>query len=198
MSFASALAVGSIGLREYLDLDLTENVNISAFGEALREALPTALSFVAAKEIDPTAKSLSAMINLAVYRIKAEPFFEKAESFIEKIYENGQDARRARFGVAGILTADELWRKPRQKPGKKMTQAKEVRSLIRRIELIEVSRAITLEVELIMAAQGHLRPDELWSMIADLGELERPYSLTVDRLALLVLRGEKAFSPMDV
>jgi len=243
MAFASALAVGSTGLREYLDLDLTISVDIAAFGAALKEALPPALAYVGAREISPSAESLSAVVNLAVYRIAAERASEERvseatsstkleseanlstkRSSVEysstehasserasaerATYEADQVTQMAREGIKGILAADELWRIPRQKPGKKPAPPKEVRSLIRRLELVESSRAgvshaeaspaITIEAELIMSSDGHLRPDELWRMIADSGGIELPFSLTVDRLALLILRDGKTFDPMDV
>jgi len=287
MSFASALAVGSTGRREYLDLDLSEEVDIETFSKSLKEALPPAIAFVGAREISESAKSLSSLVNLATYSITVDFFKPESERRInERVDESAlnndespdsagwfiQDeqtrdsdpavsvTRKVREGIEEILRAGELWRKPKQLPGKKISQSKEVRGLIHRLELIEAldprvrpecqtsaevlsesrdqtiaaalsesrdlasaetaaepeaplgeakegfgsRRAlgaayarIVLEADLIMAADGHLRPAELWEMIKSFGGVESADIATIDRLDLQILRDGKTFSPMD-
>ena len=123
MSFASALAVGTTGSREYFDVELAGRVPIGDFSRALAEAFPPALALVAAAETEEGGRSLSAMVNLAVYRIEAPVMAD--------------DEEKVRTGIAAVLAADRLWRKPIEKPGKKKIPPKEVRGLIRRLEIIE-------------------------------------------------------------
>jgi len=189
LSFASALPVGATGLREYLDVELADRVHVAGFSRALAKAFPPALAFVAAEEIMDGAKSLSAVVNLAVYRIAVSVALE--------------DAEKVAAGVAAVLAADELWRKPKEKPGKKPSPAKEVRGLVQRIEIIESAPGesapgiLTIEMELLMQADGQLRPQELWEMIAAAGNIEAGTPSSVCRTALLIRQGGKVFSPME-
>ena len=201
MAFASALAVGVTGRREYVDVELAGRVHIPSFSRALQEAFPSALAFVIADEIQGGGKALSAIINIAVYRIG----FTLPPKELEKV----------RAGVEAVLSADELWRKPKQKPGKKTIPAKEVRGLIRRLVLLSEEEAgqetivermgmlpdekkiFLLEAELLMKADGQLRPQELWEMIASAGGFEAVQTLSVSRQALLILQDGKCFSPME-
>jgi len=189
VSIASALAVGTTGRREYLDLELSGRVELRRFGQDLERAFPPALAFVAAEEIMQGGKSLSAVVNLAVYRLCAEV--------------RAEDEEKANTGLASVLAAKELWRKPKEKPGKKTTPAKEVRGLIKRAEFTSSvqqsppSRHLTLEMELRMKADGSLRPQELWEMVASAGGFEPAPPLSICRLALLIQQEGKVFSPME-
>ncbi len=200
LSFASALAVGTTGCREYLDVELAARVNVKALSQALEKALPPALAFVAAEEIRENSKSLSAIVNLAIYRIK--------------VAVKPEDEEKVALGIEKVLAAPELWRKPKEKPGKKPTPAKEVRGLIRQISVLEPQPAgaaagngtdnaggpeknVELEMVLRLSAEGQLRPQELWEMIAAAGDFEALTPLAVCRRALLIEQGGKRFAPME-
>lgn len=193
LSFASALAVGVTGYREYLDVELSNRVDIRNFSQALMGAFPPVLALVAAEGIDEGGKSLSAVVNLAIYRIVVEVSPEDKDKITE--------------GVASVLAAKELWRTPQEKPGKKPIPAKEVRGLIRRIEAVRTDEtntaagdkryAVTLEMELRLQADGQLRPQELCGWIASAGGFIPEPALLVSREALLILQDGKVFSPME-
>ena len=105
MAFAHALSVGTTGKREYMDVEMASRVSVKRFCADLEEAFPPALGLVAAEELLTGGKSLTALLNLAVYRITA-------------LLPEGEGENAAR-GVEMVLAAKELWRKPREKPGKK-------------------------------------------------------------------------------
>jgi radical SAM-linked protein len=207
LSFASALAVGITGRREYLDVELASRVNVKALSEALQRVFPPALAFVAAEEVGQHSKSLSAVVNLAVYHLKGE-------------VRPGDEDKLVR-GIEKVLAAGELWRKPKEKPGKKPGPAKEVRGLIRQVTLLGIEepgeaapapvsapeaspvseaspgKTWRLEMALRLAADGQLRPQELWEMIAEAGGFEASQPLTVCRRALLIEQDGKRFTPME-
>ena len=194
LSFGPALAVGITGDREYVDIELRRRVNSQILGQKLQEALPPALALVALEEIDPRSKSLSALINEAVYTFLVDP---------ARIEEAG-----VRAGTERILAASELWRAPKEKPGKKPGPAKEVRHLLREIKIrpgrmqedpAGASRTSLLELELrvVLNNEGQLRPQEVWQMIAQAGGFEPEPLLEVGRKALLIRQDGKAFSPME-
>ncbi|MCL1849523.1 MAG: TIGR03936 family radical SAM-associated protein [Clostridiales bacterium] len=198
MSFASALSVGTTGYREYVDVELASRVETARLGQALTESFPPALAFVAAEEVGDGNKSLSAMINLAVYRTAVT---------LRK-----EDEAKAAEGIARVWAAKELWRKPKEKPGKKSIPAKEVRGLVRRLAIVEAVdvdagethgateeqyRRLIWEAELLMRNDGQLRPQELWEMIAEAGGLPPDTPCEVCRQALLILRDGRVFAPME-
>jgi radical SAM-linked protein len=223
LSFASALAVGITGCREYLDVELISRINIKTLSEALQKSFPPALAFVAAEEIGEHSRSLSAVVNLAVYRVKGAVRAEDEEKLLR--------------GIEKVLAAAELWRKPKEKPGKKPGPAKEVRGLIRRITVIGAAPGAAaeaaavpapapapvpepvsapapeaalapaplpgpvkiweLEMALGLGPDGQLRPQELWEMIAEAGGFEASLPLEVCRRALLIEQDGKSFAPME-
>jgi len=195
LSTASALAVGVTGQREYFDLELAERIDTGSFGEQLDRALPSAISIITVKEIEKGSKSLSALIDTAVYNISAVVMPEERLKVIK--------------GIDVVMNSVMFMRKPRVKPGKSATHEKDVRPLIRRLELISVSQSgngmdekgerLRLEAELMLSAGGQLRPTELWEMVCEAGGLEPPGSPpVVSRVELLVYQDSKALSLMDV
>ena len=189
LSFASALPVGMTGCREYLDVELAYRVDAGEFCRALEGAFPPALAFVAAEEIAEGGRSLSAAVNLAVYRLVAMLPAEGPGKVAE--------------GIAAVLAETELWRKPKTSPGKKPIPAKEVRGLLRRIKIVDADEAtaglrdaVVVEMELHLRQDGQLQPQELWEMIGVAGGFAAGAPLAVCRLDLLILRDDKPESPM--
>jgi radical SAM-linked protein len=196
ISFASALAVGTSGLREYLDVELSSRVSMSVFSSAVGNAFPPALAFVAAEEIMQASKSLSAIINLAVYTI------------VVTIPEGAEGSVIA--GIEAVLASTELWRRKVEKPGKKAVPAKEVRGLIKRLELVsrgsidQIDAAhlngqpakSVIEMELYLRPEGQLRPQELLEMVCEAGSLTYVPPFEICRSALLIEQSGKVFAPM--
>ena len=184
MSFASALAVGITGQREYLDIELRRRMNPERLGGRIAAAMPPALCLVAIEEIDQRSKSLSALINQAVYSLRVEA--------------GAVDEAKVRAGISGVLSAEELWREPKQKPGKKPIPAKEVRHLIQNIQARSGGGGfLEIEITVTLNNEGQLRPQEVWQMIGEKGGFAALVPQGVCRKALLIAQDGKAFSPME-
>ena len=69
LAFASALAVGVTSEAEYLDLELTEAVDIALLAARLKPQLPAGIELKAAKYVEQHSKALMAVVNLATYEI---------------------------------------------------------------------------------------------------------------------------------
>lgn len=182
MSFASALAVGITGENEFLDVELRRRVNREKLEQSIREAMPPALKLKQLEEIPMNGKSLSALINLAAYR-----FLVSAE----KIHEDD-----VQTGIDRTLAATELWRQPKVKPGKKIIPAKEVRSLIRQINVSRENGWLKIEMALVMNNTAQLRPQEVWAMLAEFGGFEAAAVSQVCRTGLYIEEDGKAYMPM--
>lgn len=183
MSFASALAVGITGESEYLDIELQRRVNQEKLAAAIVAAMPPALSLLELAEVAQGGKSLSAMINLAEYSFAVSTA--------------NLDVEEVSGGIAGLLAASEVWRQPKNKPGKKPIPAKEVRPLIRDVRIIQAdATTIKIVTALSMFNTGQLRPQEIWQMIAEFGSFESHPIQEVCRLGLYIEREGRVFLPM--
>ncbi|TWH48225.1 TIGR03936 family radical SAM-associated protein [Sporomusa sp. KB1] len=69
LAFASALAVGVTSEAEYLDLELTEAIDIALLEARLKPQLPAGIELKAAKYVEQHSKALMAVVNLAAYEI---------------------------------------------------------------------------------------------------------------------------------
>lgn len=69
LAFASALAVGVTSEAEYLDLELTEAIDIALLDARLTPQLPAGIELKAAKYVEQHSKALMAVVNLATYEI---------------------------------------------------------------------------------------------------------------------------------
>lgn len=69
LAFASALAVGVTSEAEYLDLELTEAIDIALLNARLTPQLPAGIELKAAKYVEQHSKALMAVVNLATYTI---------------------------------------------------------------------------------------------------------------------------------
>jgi len=69
MAFASALAVGVTSEAEYLDVELTEELELDSLKEKIISQLPAGIELKAAKYVNQPSKALMALVNLANYEI---------------------------------------------------------------------------------------------------------------------------------
>ena len=70
LSICQPLSVGMTGLGEYFDLELTETIAIDEYINKLNNSLPAGIRILKAVSIPTNSKSLQAIINTAIYRIK--------------------------------------------------------------------------------------------------------------------------------
>jgi len=183
ISFASALAVGITGDSEYLDVELRQPMEVEEIKKRIKSAMPKALDLVDVREIPQRSKSLTALINLAEY------------SFTVKAKDS--EPEKIQAGIDQVLAAKELWLEPRNKDGKKVKSAKEVRGLIRNIYLERVNDdTYMVKMALAMNNTGQLRPQEVWQMIAELGGFEPLPIQHVCRTGLYIEEGGRILLPM--
>ncbi|HWR05667.1 TIGR03936 family radical SAM-associated protein [Sporomusa sp.] len=69
MAFASALAVGVTSDAEYLDLELTEELEIASIETRMRAQLPAGIELKSARYMHTPGPALMAVVNLATYDI---------------------------------------------------------------------------------------------------------------------------------
>src|SRR6056297_456208 len=72
LSLCQPLSVGMIGLNEYFDLMLSDDMKIDRYINDLNTSLPAGIKILEACEIPADSKSLQAVVNTAIYRIKMD------------------------------------------------------------------------------------------------------------------------------
>jgi len=147
VSFGLALPVGAESVAEYLDLELTEPVDLDAMVTAVDDALPEGLSMLGAVELDARAPSLQEAVTCTAWRTEVL----------------GGSVATVTDDVARALAADTLVGTRRRKG---VDIVDDLRPCVRTITVIGPSDAGTwLEMELTTAPRS-VRPGEV---VATLG-----------------------------
>lgn len=116
LAFASALAVGVTSEAEYLDLELTEELDITVIEERLKPQLPAGIKLKAARYAGERSQALMAIVNLATYEIvvplasetawnAAKESINKFNSEVEVIYIKETPKGRREIDIKEYLAA---------------------------------------------------------------------------------------------
>lgn len=167
ISFGFALAVGTEGEREYVDVELRDDdLDIGEVLARIQEQLPPGIRLLQGQSLDQGAKSLMAVLNAASYRIRvpvalpiqAERLAEAVKAWLER-----EHVTYSRYSKKGPTDKDiRPW----------------VKQLAGKIQGDEV----IFELEVEMGNSGSVRPEEV---LASLRELE---NLPIDLDGLQVIR----------
>lgn len=85
ITFASALAVGTTSDGEYLDMELTEDLEVSLVQEKLEKALAPAFQIVRLKKMEGKQDALMSLVNFAEYRLLVETTEETSQEKLEAV-----------------------------------------------------------------------------------------------------------------
>ncbi|RJQ55832.1 MAG: TIGR03960 family B12-binding radical SAM protein [Actinobacteria bacterium] len=106
ISYAPPLPVGAAGIREYLDILLTDEPDTAVVARRLSEVLPSGLDVIEAAYVPLQSKSLSSVINVADYEVRVDVGpdrqLDAAAGQVERILEEGSievERKGRRVGV---------------------------------------------------------------------------------------------------
>ena len=182
ISFGFALAVGTEGEREYVDIDLQREMELGEVLGRIQEQLPPGIRLLQGQVLTQGAKPLMAVLNAASYRMRvlmALPI----------------DEERLQEAVGAWLAREHV---NYSRYSKKGPTDKDIRPWVKRLEGEIHGDEIVFDLEVEMGNAGSVRPEEV---LASLRELE---NLPLDLDALHIKRtgvhvsyqGEKS-SPME-
>lgn len=166
ISFGFALAVGTEGEREYVDVELRDDADIGEVLARLQEQLPPGIRLLQGRALDQGAKSLMAVLNAASYRIRipmALPI----------------QAERLEEAVKAWLKRDHVTYSRYSKRG---PTDKDIRPWVKQLEGKIQGDNVIFDLEVEMGNSGSVRPEEV---LASLRELE---NLPIDIEGLHVIR----------
>lgn len=158
LSFGPALSVGVASDAEYVDVELTETIDVLDFSRALSAQLPPGLFFVEARPVR-SSSSLAAALNLASYQVTVAVCPTQA------------DVSAARNAVEAFQAADTVMYVRRTPKGEKTMDIKMY--LVDGIALEEGPDSLVVTFWLKMTATGAVKPQEV--MNALIGQFGFPF-----------------------
>ncbi|HVM39177.1 MAG TPA: TIGR03936 family radical SAM-associated protein [Acidimicrobiia bacterium] len=152
MSLGPALPLGFESDAEYLDVGLTEEVDLEALSDAVSSALPDGIDVTGAAVLEPRARSLQEAIVSATYTVEAvtpdggpAPAVEDVEAWVSE-----------------VLAAEEL-RAVRRRKGREVEE--DLRPAIRTLLVVgATSEGVEVELEVSTQPRG-VRPGEVLSVL---------------------------------
>lgn len=168
LAFASALAVGVTSRAEYMDIELKVPVPVEEFCARLRATLPEGIELLKAKEIVGKQAALMAVVDLAVYEVKA-PFSGDAALLQEAI---------------GAFNRADVVRYMRETPkSKKEIEIKQF--MASPIEVHNEAGVVTFDMRIKMTPSGSVKPGEVVrALCGQFGVLVEAAQLLIDRTGL--------------
>ncbi|WP_085930988.1 TIGR03936 family radical SAM-associated protein [Desulfosporosinus sp. OT] len=166
ISFGFALAVGTEGEREYVDIDIQRDMDLGEVLARIQEQLPPGIRLLQGRVLTQGAKPLMAVLNAASYKMRvlmALPILPE----------------RLQEAVGAWLAREHV---NYSRYSKKGPTDKDIRPWVKRLEGEIHGDEITFDLEVEMGNAGSVRPEEV---LASLRELE---NLPLDLEALHVKR----------
>lgn len=153
ISFGFALAVGTEGEREYVDIDIQRELDLGEVLGRIQEQLPPGIRLLQGRALTPGAKPLMAVLNTASYRIRilmALPILPERLQEAVSLWLAREHVNYLRYT-------------------KKGPTEKDIRPWVKRLEGEVLGDEIIFELEVEMGNAGSVRPEEV---LASLRELE--------------------------
>lgn len=166
ISFGFALAVGTEGDQEYVDIDIQREMDLGEVLGRIQEQLPPGIRLLQGRVLPQGAKALMAVLNAASYRMRVPMALPIG-------------AERLHEAVGDWLARQHV---TYSRYSKKGPTDKDIRPWVKRLEGEIQGDEIIFELEVEMGNAGSVRPEEV---LASLRELE---NLPLDLEALHIKR----------
>jgi radical SAM-linked protein len=178
------LALGATSVREYVDIDLAEDIKPADFMIKMQAQLPQGIVILAAKEVAQKSKPLMAVLNCTSYQVKTPILLPLAQ---EKLDEE----------LGEFLAQEDIAYVRYSKKGR---QEKNLRPFIRELKGTVVNdQYVEFGMELEINDQGSVKPIELVGVLREFGELPLDVEGTrVHRTAIYIRDAEGIKSPLDI
>jgi radical SAM-linked protein len=182
IAFGSALAVGVEGEREYVDIELQQDMDLKEIIGRLQEQLPSGIRLIEGRVVAQGTKALMAVLNAASYRITVPMGLPVSEERLQE----------------GITTWLRRGQVPYTRYSKKGWVEKDIRPWIKELTgRIQGDEAV-FELEVEVGNQGSVRPEEVIASLCDLENLPLDLDgLNTKRTGIYVSYEGQKFSPME-
>lgn len=182
ISFGSALAVGVEGEREYVDIELRQDMDIREILGRFQEQLPTGIRLLEGMVVATGTRALMAVLNSASYLIRV-PMALPIQS--ERLAE----------GIQAWLKREHVAYSRYSKKGR---TDKDIRPWVKTLSGKVLGDEIILELEVEVGNSGSTRPEEVVASLRDLENL--PFdmeNIQIKRTGIYVQYQGQNYSPLD-
>ncbi|MEG6614873.1 TIGR03936 family radical SAM-associated protein [Peptococcaceae bacterium 1198_IL3148] len=155
ISFAVPLAVGVSGEKEFMDIELTEDLKTEDILNRLNDSLPSGIKVLDVRRVDESIKEkpLMARVNSADYRIECE-------------VEAAIDQQQVDKAVTALLSSESL---PIERVTKGKTKVVDIRPGVLNLKGQVTDNIIVIETELRTGSNGNVKPEELLKQLQMVG-----------------------------
>lgn len=182
IAFASALSVGVASEAEYMDIELTGEVDPAAMGEALARQLPPGIAVRQLRPVSARHAALMAVVNLAAYRISLPLSAAADGAALEAV---------GRFNAAAAV--------PYIKENPKGKREIDVKTYVREVAATRGAEGLELAFEVRITPAGSIKPAEVIKVLVEkFGLPADPDAALVTRTGLFVADGGSRISPLDI
>ncbi len=182
LSLGPALKLGITSESEFFEIILRHDIEPEALISRLNKSMPSGLSVIEARRVPSNARSLSALIELASYKMKVS-------------VEAQNDFFRFSKAIDEIKDLDKIIVKKKNKKGEKNI---DIKPLIRKMIIQnKMGDIIYLEMVLSTGSKGNVRPDQIWELLNERYNSSNNFSLkNIHRTGLYSLKDGEKISPM--
>jgi radical SAM family uncharacterized protein/radical SAM-linked protein len=176
IAFGTPLPLGFVSDFEYLDIQLTEPYSENILSK-LNQARPPGFKFLEAKVILGKSRSLSAIINRALYEVELD---SEPRILAEKINRLLNEKEK----IVKRISPEEI-------------KEVDIRPKIHDISLIEKDGKLFLKMLLEVGSSGYVRPEEV--LIEGLGLEKKDISgKIIKRIGLFIQGEDRLYTPMEI
>jgi radical SAM-linked protein len=176
MSFSSALAVGVTCDKEYLDLELQQELNAQEVMERLNQSLPPGFKVRRCILLQKKERALMAMVAEASYKVKVSLLSPVTKEVIDE-------------AVDRLLAKESLIIEKKAKKGSKL---KEIRPGIFALKCVEANNEWAEFIFTVQAgSEGNIRPEEVLKALTEIVHLPLDLSTLVIHRAGIYTKGRK-------
>jgi len=192
MAFATALGIGVASEGEYIDIQLSDDMDSELFMSSLNSVLPDGLKIIRSKKISNKAKSLMSIVCSSIYLVKLKTKRLLNETDIKQYIE--------------VLIDREVIIELKQKKQKRGHRNKKpefreinIRPFIRDIELFSLDdHEILLKMHLAAGSRENLKPEVVVDKLYELAGLPiEQYETRIKRLDLFADIEDKFMTSLD-
>lgn len=155
ISFGSALAVGTEGAREYVDIDIQRELNLGEVLGLIQEQLPHGIRLLEVRTLTQGAKPLMAVLNAASYQIRGLMALPIQPDRL-------QDAVEAWLAREQVIYS---------RYTKKGPTDKDIRPWVKRLEAEICGDEVIFILEVEMGNSGSVRPEEVLTSLREVENL---------------------------
>ncbi|MHB1421038.1 MAG: TIGR03936 family radical SAM-associated protein [Bacillota bacterium] len=181
LSFGSALPVGITSEREYLDVQLDEDMSTEEMHARLSSQLPPGITIHRMVEVPINAPALMATINLASYEVKAELQHPEQQENLES-------------AIDQLMHAEQLIMERKTPKGNRQL---DLRPGLYRLEGQVLNGGICMQMLVITGNNGNVRPEEVVGAFKKYTSLALSGEMCIHRNGLFVGDPHRWDSPME-